>query len=176
MTADAVLSNRARRDQRKRATKPARRGKGMTVTSPAQVAAAKDVPTERDGLKWLLDRNRLTPIQAREARGYREDFRDAAAAGVTIKSGLDFQEGRSTGSAPAGPAGHIVGHLDAQRRLFRKRFEVLQGQATALELLDGVCGRGLTLTTLAGGDDRMAKAYELVLKVALDMLAAAGVR
>ncbi len=167
-----TLSNRQRRQARKRTAKaPVRlRTDGATATSPAVVAVAVDIPQARDGLLWLISRNRLTPLRTRAARAYRQDFREAAAEGPTLKSCLDVREGGGSGLPPAGPTGEVVYALDAQRSLFRKRFVILRGQADLLDVLDGVCGRGLTLREMAGGNGHKAAALEGLLKVALDLL------
>ena len=167
-----TLSNRQRRQARKRIAKPPVhvRSDGATATSPTVVALAADIPHDRDGLLWLIARNRLTPARAREAKAYRQDFRDAAAAGPTMKSCLDVREGGGSGKPPAGPTGEVIYALDAQRSLFRKRHVILKGQVDLLDVLDGVCGRGLTLRELAGGNGHKAAALESLLKVALDLL------
>lgn len=167
-----TLSNRQRRQARKRTTKaPASPSSGVTTTSRAMVAAAVDIPQDRDGLLWLISRNRLTPPRARAAKAYRQDFREASSAGPTLKSCLDVREGYGKGLPASGPTGEVIYALDAQRSLFRKRFAVLRGQADLLDVLDGVCGRGLTLRELAGGNGHKAASLETLLKVALDLLA-----
>lgn len=170
-----ALSNRDRRAVRKTKPKAARHPKadGATVTSRRQVATAIDLPMDRDGLLWLIQRNRLTPVRGREAKAYRADFREAAAEGPSVKSCLDIQV-RGTAKTD-GHGGKVVSALDAQRRLFRKRWVYLRGQADLIEVVDGVCGRGLTLRELAGGPVNSASAraatLEALLMVALDQLA-----
>lgn len=166
------LSHRQARAARKRILKPSRYAKpdGATVTSPRLVAEAVEIAADRDGLDWLVNRNRLSPRQVAEARAYRRDFQDAASAGPMVKSSLNIIEG-GAGAPGLGQMTGVVDALDAQRALFRKRFVVLRGQADLLEVLDGVCGRRLTLRTLAGGDASKTKVLEAVLKVALDQLA-----
>lgn len=167
-----TLSNRQRREARKRISKaPARpRLDGVTATSPAVVAQAVDIPQDRDGLLWLIARNRLSPSRAREARSYRQDYRRAASEGPTMKSCLDVREGGGSGRPPSGPTGEVIYEVDARRSLFRKRHVILKGQADLLDVLDGVCGRGLTLREMAGGNGHKAAALETLLKVALDLL------
>lgn len=166
-----VLSNAQRREARRITRKPPRGAR--TVTSAAVVAKAEQVPAGLDGLEWLISKRRLTPAQEAQAKAYRQDYHDAAEDGVTIKSGLDFQEG-SSGKVAQAHLTAIINRDAAQKRLAHKRYTVLRGVVSVIELLDGVCGRRLRLTTMAGGNDRLAGAYEMVLKAALDMLANAG--
>lgn len=174
MTAAAALTNRKRKVAKRKAPKASRRPKvaGLTVTSSDVVARAAEVPGDRDGLLWLIGKGRLTPVQRVTAEAYRRDYQEAAITGAMLKSCLDVRP-RGSGT-PAGPGALIEGSVDAQARLYRKRFDVLHGQVHAIELLDGVCGRRLTLMALAGGSGRLAFAYELLFKAVLDQLAAAG--
>jgi hypothetical protein len=146
---------------------------GRTIvvrTAPPSEGEGRD---DRDGLLWLERHRRLTSRQLTEGTFYRLDFKAAEAAGATLRSGLDFGVRVKRSSAPTGHATHVVSAVDAQRRLYFKRFVVLRGQADMLDVLDGVCGRGRTLRDLAGGNGHEAKALEKLLRAALDLLASA---
>jgi hypothetical protein len=133
--------------------------------------APKDQPPPRDGLEWLAAKKKLNARQLKEARRYRDAFRDAGE--LSMKSCLDIQEG---GRGTAGPGQYLeVGVLtmtQARRDLFVMRFAVLRGQAEVLTVMDGVCGVGWTPRDLAGGDKHKARDLEVVLGVALDLLVA----
>lgn len=161
------ISNRQRRLIRKiRAPKPSK----AQPAGPVVTAEIVEIPHDRDGMLWLINRNRLNPSQVRQAREYRQDFRDAEASGPNIRSGLNITEGGVGSRASDGPATQVIRNLDAQRRLFVRRFVILRGQGDLLEVLDAVCGRGLTLRDLAGGRTPQAMVLEKLLKVALDQL------
>jgi hypothetical protein len=162
------ISNRKRRLIRKaRPVKPRDGERAGEVRASAEVV---EIPLDRDGMLWLINRNRLNPGQVKQARAYRADFRDAEASGPNLRSCLNITEGGVGSRASDGPGTQVIRNLDAQRRLFVSRFVILRGQADLLEVLDAVCGRGLTLRDLAGGRTPQAMVLEKLLKVALDQL------
>lgn len=162
------ISNRQRRLIRKiRAPKPSK----AQPAGPVATAEIVEIPHDRDGMLWLINRNRLNPSQVRQARDYRQDFRDAERSGVNLKSCLAMAEGGRGVRSGDGPTGQVLHNLAAQRALFVRRFVILRGQADLLEVLDAVCGRGLTLRELAAGRTPQAMVLEKLLKVALDQLA-----
>lgn len=149
------------------------RRSGAKTVPTLKVVSAREAPIQdRDGLQWLRTRRKLTPHQLSAALEYRTAFRLSAMDGPTIKSGLDIQEGH--GAGPDGPVGRIISETDAKRRLFVMRYVVLCGQGDMLNVVDGVCGNGLTLRELAGNSGPKTMVMEALLKVALDMLAKAA--
>lgn len=149
-----------------------RQGAQPAKTSRVEHAPV-DIMHDKDGLTFLTSRNRLNPQQEREASDYRADFRELLSSGASIQSFLGNFGGVRGGGSKEGPTGRVTYAVDAQRRLFTKRYVVLGGQPDLLEVLDAVCGRGLTLQDMADGDGYRAKTLEALLKVALDQLAEA---
>ena len=60
---------------------------------------------------------------------------------------------------------------ECRRNLARVQRHIIDatGSERLVALLDAVCGRGETLRSLAGNDDRKANGYEVELRIALDM-------
>lgn len=129
----------------------------------------------RDGLAWLVRKKRLSVEQRVAAYKYQAAFRDAGEE-AAIKSSLGdgLQE---VHTAPGSRDGHattlVLGAVQAKRELFRMRFEILRGQTDMLTVMDGVCGVGWSPRELANGNGHKANELETVLRVALDLIAAA---
>lgn len=166
--ANTSLSNKERAEARKRTPKvarhPARPGEPIKVSAAPKPEPADD----RDGLLWLVKKRRIKGDRQKAAMAYRAAFRDAS--GPTIKSALDFSGGFGRGSGTDFQHAAAVGSAHAKRALFALRWNVLSGQDDMLIVMDGVCGIGQSLRTLAGGDSRKAMALEAVLMVALDLI------
>lgn len=120
----------------------------------------------RDGWLWLKARKRLTSAQsdAGDKFGalYRGATRDTLSTSANDNGGESKVDAMDVYSAArqklAAVKRHITGATGAER-LF--------------DLLVNVCGRGDTLRSLAGGDDRLAGCMEADLKTALDMASVA---
>jgi len=168
---NAALSNRERKRVRKAVLKPSRyAAAGAAASRPVVARESKEAgPLKREGIEWLVKRNRLNPRRLAAARFYRDRFMNAD--GVSLKSCIDPT---STGGA-AGPGIHAdagtVSLTQAKRDLFTIRYTLLAGQHDMLTVMDGVCGVGHTLRELAGGSQIQAATLEAVLMVALDLVA-----
>ena len=76
------------------------------------------------------------------------------------------------GSGSGRPPDYNARKVDAVRQLAALRTQALAGHQQMIEVMDGVCGGGLTLRELAGGEERAAGRLEAVLMVALDLVTA----
>lgn len=147
------------------------RVKALTGKAPA-ISSAPAAPAKEDrvdGLEWLVKKKRLTDGQMREAWAYRRDFQAAELDGAALKSSLAEPEAIGSGKVPD-KLTPVVNRVEAKRRQFIRRFQILAGQSDMLMVLDAVVGKGQTLRELAGGDGHKANTLEAVLKVALDLL------
>ncbi|RAK60859.1 hypothetical protein DJ021_14090 [Phenylobacterium hankyongense] len=138
----------------------------------AKEPGARDTPYRRQcGLDWLAKKGRLTARQLAAGERYGECYR-LAAAEASIGSTLEVQPG----SLPGGPSLAQVlrqgaGRKQAATRLALYRRQLLE-QADLIGACDRICGQELTPRE-AGGGEREGLRLEAVLKVALDILAAA---
>lgn len=150
------------------------RRRGAAFAKDGAVRAARETPYQRlTGLEWLLRKARIGPDQAAAGQRYGEAFRRAGAA-PSLPSTLEIPLG---GGAGNGPSLTMIlkqgaGRAQAEALLARYRRQLL-GQADLIAACDLVCGRELTPREAAGGE-RDAARMEAVLKVALDILAAAS--
>jgi hypothetical protein len=141
------------------------------VERPGVKVAARTPKPSPDGLVWLQGRKRLSAAQLLEAWEYRRLFRDAGDLSMKSQIGA-LLDARGGGAGGADLQTSIVGTTAARRRLFILRHQVLRTQTDMLTVMDGVCGVGHTLRDLAGGDKHRARDLEVILGVALDLLAA----
>lgn len=126
----------------------------------------------RAGLDWLVRKGRITERQKAAGEAYGACFRRAGSV-PPIGSTLEVQP---SGGLAAGPSLGLVlkqaaGRLRAEEELAALRTRLF-GQSDLVTVCDLVCGQELTPRE-AGGGDREAGRIEAVLKVALDILAAA---
>ncbi len=123
-----------------------------------------DEPIVRDGLAWLVKKNRITLRQRTSALAYREAYREPQPG--AIRSHLDDTRG-------GGNAGHPpdlnCAFYDAQIRLKAYREIALAGHLEMISVIDAVVGNGLTLAEYCPDPRRVAQ-YEPVLRIALDLM------
>ena len=154
---NVALSHKQHRAAKKAAMAGrAARAAAMAVGGPAlkirRVAATAPKVEDRDGLLWLIQKGKLTGDERRGCEAYRAAYRHPAAG--RLKSCIDPTRGdapadliRLDGQAEA---------LDAARRLERYRTVCLRGDAAAIQLMDAVCGGGLTVQAYLGTSDSRA--------------------
>lgn len=121
----------------------------------------------RHGLLWLIQKGRLTPMRKVAGQRWSDDYSLVRTDGV-----------RSCLNDNVRGAGAAAMRLEekkaaAQQRLSSARFRIrlMTGSDGLADLLDAVCGRGISLRALAGGDKVKAAQKEAELGIALDMAA-----
>lgn len=128
--------------------------------------------SEKDGLMWLIKKNRLKAPQVREALFY-SDLVRAAPAGALKVSDLTSVGG---GSGTGGIIGGEYGDSAAALQLYVIRQHVLGGEMGGendlLIVMDGVCGRRQTVRALAGGDQYRSHELLAALRIALNLMVA----
>jgi hypothetical protein len=142
-----------------------RRGGALRLKKSA--ASACEAEPVRDGLLWLIKKDRLSASRRVAAAAYRDLYREPQEG--AMRSCLN-DEVRGSGSGR--PPDYNAGKVDAARRLTAMRTQALASHQQMIEVMDGVCGGGLTLRELAGGEERAAGRLEAVLMIALDLVAA----
>jgi len=152
-----------------------RQQKAKTISKAMEAKATPDrtivtgrpaEPIIRDGLAWLVKKNRLTPSQRKAANAYRKVYREPQPG--AMRSHLD--DTRAGGGAGMPPDLNQA-FYDAQVQLKAYRTEALQSHGDLISVMDAVVGNGLTLAEYAGSDSRKTGKWEAVLMVALDLLA-----
>ena len=135
-----------------RAARAAAMAVGASAPRPRRIAAAAPKVENRDGLLWLIHKGKLSGDERRGCEAYRAAYRHPAAG--RLKSCIDPTRGdapadliRLDGQAEA---------LDAVRRLERYRAVCLGGDRAAIQLMDAVCGGGLTVQAYLGTADSRA--------------------
>lgn len=141
-----------------------RRGEVLNLKTPKEDQEPEAV---RDGLFWLIRKGRLTALRQRAAAIYRSAYREPQEG--AMKSCLN---GDPRGDRIGVPPDYNAAKIDAIRRLEAMRRIALSGHKQLIWVMDGVCGGGLTLRELCGGEERSAGKLEAVLMVALDLVAA----
>jgi len=121
----------------------------------------------RHGLLWLIQKGRLTPMRKVAGQRWSDDYSLVRTDGVRSclndnVRGVGGNDMRLEEKKAA-----------AQQRLSsaRSRIRLTTGSDGLADLLDAVCGRGISLRALAGGDKVKAAQKEAELGVALDMAA-----
>jgi hypothetical protein len=142
----------------------AKRGETLRLKMPAGPLPEPD--PVRDGLVWLIRKGKLSPARQRGAGIYREAYREPQEGAMRSCLNDDVR-----GSGNGRPPDYNAGKIDAARRLAAMRNVALAGHEGMIAVMDGVCGGGLTLRELAGGEERAAGRLEAVLMVALDLIA-----
>ena len=140
-----------------------RRGEAPPVKAKGPKPDAEPV---RDGLLWLIKKGKLTASRCAAAAVYRAAYREPQEGAMRSCLNVDPDGGR-LGIPPDPNAARI----DAERRLKAMRGCALAGHEQMIAVMDGVCGGGLTLREMAGGEERAAGRLEAVLMVALDLVA-----
>jgi hypothetical protein len=149
------------------------RSRGAAFDKPAARRGERETPYRRQaGLEWLAMKGRITERQKAAGEAYGACYRRAGAA-PAMGSTLEVQP---TGGLAAGPSLGLVlkqaaGRVQAEEALSAMRTRLF-GQSDLVTACDRICGQELTPRE-AGGGDRDAARIEAVLKVALDILAAA---
>lgn len=119
----------------------------------------------RDGWLWLTTRKppRLTNDEIDAGNDYSRLYARAMQDTLSISS---------NDNAGSDGDGREFAGLKNRRRLefVQDRISEATGSRRLVALLDAVCGRGETLRYLAGDDDRKALAYEVELRIALQMV------
>jgi hypothetical protein len=140
---------------------------------PADRAGRTTPYHRRSGLEWLVAKGRISERQRLAGERYGASYRRAGAQ-AAIGSTLDLAPGSSASGGPS--LGLLLkmadGRRQAQAALAASR-QALFGQGDLVTACDLICGQELTPREAAGGD-RDAARMEAVLKVALDLLLAAG--
>jgi hypothetical protein len=150
------------------------RERGTAFDKPAAKRGGRETPYRRQaGLEWLARKGRISERQKAAGERYGACWRRAEAA-PTIGSTLEVQPGTSlAGGAPLSLVlAQAEGRKQAEAKLALYRRQLL-GQFDLISACDLVCGQELTPREAAAGDRDSAR-LEAVLKVALDILAAAG--
>lgn len=141
-----------------------RKGEVLKLKQPR---VNNEVEPVRDGLLWLIRKGKLTPHRRAAAAVYRAAYREPQEG--AMRSCLnDDARGSGTGRPPDYNSGKVV----ALRKLRALRAEALAGHEQMIFVMDGVCGGGLTLREMCGGEERAAGKLEAVLMVALDLVSA----
>lgn len=133
------------------------------------VETAMDGSTRtRDGWRWLKSRRppRLSSTQIITGDRF-------AALWVAANRDTLSTSANDNGSESKVDALDALSAAKAKLGRLARHFDDAMGSERLFDLLANVCGRGETLRALAGGDDRRAAGYEIELKLALDMAAAA---
>lgn len=139
------------------------------------LVAAEDAPPPpkkaevRDGLAWLVKKRRLNEAQAVEAAKYRLGFRDDGGEVEGVKSCLEIGIG---GGGEGGRQAALAAMSDARRDYLLIVGSVLWHDPQLTAVMDGVCGRGYTLSYLAGNNHHKAAELETMLKTALNLVVA----
>lgn len=131
-----------------------------------EVEAVERGPTRllaRDGLLWLVARNRISTAQRMAGERYRAIY--AVLFASPVRSCIADTIGSSPGDALT------VAKANARQALDRARKIALAGDLALIRLVDEVAGKGSTIRDLAGGDRHRADGLEVELKVALRLLA-----
>jgi hypothetical protein len=140
---------------------------------PADRAGRTTPYHRRSGLEWLSAKGRISERQRLAGERYGASYRRAGAQ-AAIGSTLDLTPGSSAAGGPS--LGLLLkmaeGRRQAQAALAASR-QALFGQGDLVTACDLICGQELTPREAVGGD-RDAARMEAVLKVALDLLLAAG--
>lgn len=164
----------AEKKRRKRASRPQPR-------TPGNMEAPKVQPSPLDGWEWLKRPPkqdgktwRLTERQTAAGDHWRKLYRDHGNA-PPVRSCLNIVEGRGGGHSASLPI-LAEAMTDAKLQLDFLRLNVLMGHSEMIDVMDSVCGRGLTLLEMNGGNSRAALQSEKALKIALDLLASGGMR
>lgn len=153
------------RRKRERAKQP----RQTRTDTPTPIRAPRETPIIRDGWEWLIHKQRVTFAQRKAGDYYRALYRDPGDK-PAIRSCLDIQEG-SGGSSKAQAASMMAAwHVDAADELEVIRTAHLGDHDDLIALLNSVCGMGMTLREIAGGNERAARDLEVKLKVALDLV------
>lgn len=120
----------------------------------------------RDGWVWLSTRKpaRLSADQISIGNRYGALYLGANRDTLSTVSAND----NALMDDPRNPVDVLA---ECRRNLARVQRHIIDatGSERLVALLDGVCGRGETLRSLAGNDDRKANGYEVELRIALDM-------
>lgn len=168
--ANAVLSNRERKELRKVTPKAPRVPRGEAVVRVAPPTPKEPDATERDGLVWLGRKGRLTPEQLRVGKWWSDRARDAGD--ISLRSCLDVTEGHGSSTGGGLPPAALASKSTAKRELFVAKWVVLRGEPDMLLVMEGVCEKRQTLRFLAGGNQQRARDLEAILKCALNQLSA----
>lgn len=150
------------------------RARGAAFDKPVVRRGERETPYRRQsGLAWLLRKGRISDRQAAAGERYGAAYRRAGAT-PTLGSTWEVQPGQGRRGGPS--LGQILrqgaGRRQAEARLEACR-SLLLGQVDLIAACDLCCGQELTPREAAGAD-RDAARLEAVLKVALDILAAAA--
>lgn len=150
------------------------RGRGAAFEKPPARRGERETAYRRQaGLVWLLRKGRINAYQAAAGERYGAAYRRAGAT-PTLGSTWEVRPGRSDPGGP--PLAQIlrqgVGRQQAEARLALYRSQLLS-QQDLITACDLCCGQELTPREAAGADRDGAR-LEAVLKVALDILAAAA--
>lgn len=139
-----------------------------------QLLAARGIETilagsvrSRDGWRWLVAKRRISDSQCASGERF------AKLHSVCMRDGLSVATNDNTGSGGLEDINDARLKAAGELRALRKHIHSASGSDRLFDLLEAVCGRGDTLRTLAGGDDRKALFYEAEMRVALDMASVA---
>lgn len=145
------------------------RARGAAIEGPAP---GRQAHRRLTGLEWLVRKGRISAEAATAGLRYGQAYRRAKSE-PSLPSTLNAQPGATGLEGPtiAEMLEHAEGTAQARRRLtdLRRR---LWGQRDLVEACDRICGEERTPREAAGGE-RDGMRMEAVLKVALDILAAA---
>lgn len=133
--------------------------------------------SDRDGLVWMAQKQRITHSQSKAGLAYRDLFRHVIDfGGADLGSCIERLKTAGGGKIATSPTGGIYTASAARAELFRLRWVVVGGQVDVLTALDGICGIGHTLGYLAGGNRQRKEQLMQALRIGLDQLAADAAR
>ncbi|HSV04011.1 MAG TPA: hypothetical protein VLI41_12480 [Phenylobacterium sp.] len=148
------------------------RGRGAAFEKPKPGRGGRETPYRRQaGLDWLARKGRISEAQKAAGLRYGEAFRIAQPM-LSIGSTLEVQPGMGGAGLALKALIDLAGRrqqAQAKLAMYRRR---LGDQPDLVQACDLVCGRELTPRE-AGGGERDGIRVEAVLRVALDLLAAA---
>jgi hypothetical protein len=125
---------------------------GGAKTPAPRASAAPPKVEDRDGLLWLIHKNKLSADERRGCEAYRAVYRHPPAG--KIRSCIDPTRGDGKGDLIR--LDGVADYVDAMRRLERYRAVCLGGDRAAIMLMDAVCGGGLTVQAFLGTADSRA--------------------
>jgi hypothetical protein len=161
------MTSRADKNRLKKAKTVAKAQEPKRTANVVSIRTAPASEPVRDGLVWLIRKNRINPRQRIAAAAYRQAYREPQPG--AIRSHLDDAQG--SGGHTGNPPDCNAAFYDAQVRLKSYRTEALQDHGDMISVMDAVAGNGLTFTELSPKDYRQAERLEAILKIALDLMA-----
>lgn len=162
------MTSRAEKNRQKKAKTVSKAKEAKPERDRTVMTGRADEPIVRDGLAWLVKKNKLTARQRLAALAYRKVYREPQPG--AMKSHLDDS---AKGGGSGCPPDYNQAFYDAQIQLKSYRGCALQNHGDMISVMDAVIGNGLTIAEYSGvgTDSRKISRYEVILLLALDLLA-----